>query len=110
MSRDSKSRAAERGEEDSAAAADDRSAFAKAWDLATQVSTICLMLVFPALAGFFLDRYLGSSVVCTTLGLLLGLGISGWQLMQLVRRMERNAAAEERRRQAAAPNEPDSKA
>jgi hypothetical protein len=82
---------AENGGNESGGPVDDRSAFAKAMDLATQVTTICLMLVFPALAGFFLDRWLGWGVVLTSLGLLVGLGISGLQLVRLVRRLERNS-------------------
>ena len=81
----------DQGGDESGGSVDDRSAMAKALDLATQVTTICLMLVFPALVGFFLDRWLGWGLILTTLGLLLGLGISGYQLIRLVRRLERNS-------------------
>ncbi len=99
MSNDAESRESSSAEEsqkaatdgDSRVTADDRSAVAKAMDLATQVTTICLMLVFPALAGFFLDRWLGWGLIGTSLGLVLGLAISGFQLVQLVRRLERNS-------------------
>jgi F0F1-type ATP synthase assembly protein I len=72
---------------------DDRSAFAKAMDLASQVTAICMTLVVPALAGYFLDRWLGWGVVLTSLGLLFGAGVAGFQLVRLVRRFERQSAS-----------------
>ncbi len=69
---------------------DTRSATAKAMDLVSQITSISLTAVLPALGGYFLDGYLETQVLFVILGLLAGMGMAGLQLIKLVQRLERN--------------------
>jgi hypothetical protein len=81
------------GDSKSGSARDDRSTFAKAYDLATQVTSICLTLAVPALIGWGLDYWLGTGILLTILGALAGMLLAGWQLVVLVRRLERESGS-----------------
>jgi len=75
--------------------ADDRSSFAKSLDLAYVLMSICAMLALPALCGFYLDRWLGTRLLLTVIGLLFGLATSIFQFLKLLKRLERNSAADD---------------
>jgi len=64
---------------------DERSNFAKGFDLATRISTACLTMVLPALLGYYVDQRLGTSVVFVLLGLALGMTLGIFQLIRLVK-------------------------
>jgi F0F1-type ATP synthase assembly protein I len=63
---------------------DTRSPAAKGMHLASQVTTISLMMVLPAAGGYYADTYFGTLPLLMILGLILGLGAGIWQLMKLV--------------------------
>lgn len=65
---------------------DDRSTLATAVLWASEVTTIVVEMVLPALAGRWLDKRLGTGDWFLTLGSLLGLGIGIWQLLRLTAR------------------------
>lgn len=72
---------------------DDRSAIAKSVDLAYAVMSICAILALPAWGGFTLDRWLGTRLLFTVIGLLIGLAASVFQFLKLLKRLERNSAS-----------------
>jgi F0F1-type ATP synthase assembly protein I len=72
---------------------DDRSAIAKSVDLAYALMSICAMLALPALGGFYLDRWLGTRLLFTVIGLLFGLAASVLQFLKLLKRLEQNSTA-----------------
>ena len=39
--------------------------------------------------GYFLDKKLGISPVCTSAGLILGMGIATWRMLQLAKKLEK---------------------
>ena len=63
---------------------DTRSPAAQALNLATQVTTISLMMVLPAVGGYYADIYFGTLPLCLIFGLILGVLVGIWQLIQLV--------------------------
>ncbi len=67
---------------------DDRSQTARAFDLATQLTTIALMMGLPALPGYWLDNWLGVLPLFTLLGLTIGLSVGFIQLIRLVRKLD----------------------
>lgn len=71
---------------------DTRSAMAKALDLVTQISTISLMAVLPAVGGYFVDRWLETKIVLLLVGLALGMAVAALQLMKLVKKLEQATA------------------
>ena len=71
-------------------AKDTRSPTAKALDLVSQITSIGLTAVLPALGGYFLDDWLGTKVLFVILGLVFGLIMAGLQLMRLVKKLEQN--------------------
>ena len=71
---------------------DTRSPMAKALDLVSQITTISLTAVLPAVGGYFIDNWLGTKIVFILIGLALGMTGAGFQLMNLVKRLERQAA------------------
>jgi len=71
---------------------DTRSPIAKALDLVSQITSIGLTAVLPALGGYFLDGWLGTKLVFVILGLVFGLAMAGLQLRKLVKKLERNNA------------------
>ena len=73
---------------DSSVTIDDRSAMAKAMDKVSLIISACLILVAPALAGYFVDQWLNTGVIFTLLGFFFGIGAGFWQLYKLVSRPE----------------------
>ena len=71
---------------------DTRSPIAKAMDLVSQITSIGLTAVLPALGGYFLDGWLETKVLFVILGLVLGLIMAGQQLKKLVKKLEQNNA------------------
>lgn len=56
-------------------------AAAMAW--VSRITTIALLMVVPGLGGLWLDRWLGTKVVFTLAGFVLGLAAGLWQLVNL---------------------------
>lgn len=79
--------------EDQQQSEDTRSPTAKALDLVSQITTISLTAVLPAVGGYFIDNWLGTKIVFILLGLLLGMTGAGFQLMKLVKKLERQTAS-----------------
>ena len=69
---------------------DTRSPIAKAMDLVSQITSIGLTAVLPALGGYFLDQWLATRLLFVVLGMLLGMAMAGLQLMKLIQKLERN--------------------
>lgn len=67
---------------------DDRSPMAQAIDTASQVFTACLMMVLPGIGGFYLDKYLQTSIVFTVLGFLFGFAAGALQIMKIVQKRD----------------------
>ena len=62
---------------------DDRSSWAKAVDTATEVFTACLMMVLPGIGGYFVDKYLNTSVAFTIAGVIFGLFAGFVQIIKI---------------------------
>jgi F0F1-type ATP synthase assembly protein I len=73
---------------DDAASQDDRSATAKAMDKVSLIISACLMLVAPALLGYFVDQWLQAGIAFTLVGFFFGIAAGFWQLYKLVSRSE----------------------
>ena len=71
---------------------DDRTSMARTVDLAYQLIAICVMSALPALGGFYLDRWLGSGLVFTVVGLVFGLATSIFQFMKMLKRLDQKNA------------------
>lgn len=71
---------------------DDRSPTAKSLSKVSDIMAICLLMIVPALIGYFVDQKLGSGFVFTLLGLFFGMFGSVYQLMQLVKFNEASIA------------------
>ena len=69
------------------AVGDDRSPISKAVGIASQITTIGMMMVIPAIGGYFLDQWLGTYVLLTVVGLFLGVASAAIQLSRLVRHL-----------------------
>ena len=65
---------------------------AKALDLVSQISTISLMSVLPAVGGYFVDLWLNTKIVFILIGLAIGMTVGGIQLMKLVKKLEEPSA------------------
>jgi len=65
-------------------AVDDRSPMAKSFSKASEVTSISIMMIVPGLIGYWIDQKVGSVLVFTLLGLVLGMGVAVRQLMLLV--------------------------
>ena len=76
--------------EDQQQSEDTRSPTAKALDLVSQITTISLTAVLPAVGGYFIDNWLGTKIVFILIGLALGMTGAGFQLMKLVNKLERH--------------------
>jgi F0F1-type ATP synthase assembly protein I len=63
---------------------DDRSPMAKSFSKASEVTSISIMMIVPGLIGYWIDQKVGSVLVFTLLGLVLGMGVAVRQLMLLV--------------------------
>ena len=81
---------------------DTRSSMAKALDLVSQITTISLTAVLPAVGGYFIDNWLGTKIVFILIGLALGMTAAGFQLMKLVKKLEHATATRSKRK---LPNE-----
>ena len=66
---------------------DDRAPMAKAMDWVSRITSACIVTVLPALGGYFVDNWLGTKVVFSLLGMLLGSAIGIYQLVKLVKAM-----------------------
>lgn len=63
---------------------DDRSPTAKALAKVSEISSISLVMVVPAVLGHFVDRYFGTVVLFTFLGLVIGMVAAIRQLKRFV--------------------------
>ena len=78
--------------EDQQQSQDTRSPTAQALDLVSQITTISLTAVLPAVGGYFIDNWLDTKIVFILLGLALGMTGAGFQLMKLVKKLEQQAS------------------
>ena len=69
---------------------DDRSSSARGMAWATQITSASIMMVLPALAGYYLDQWLGTVALFLFLGALLGLVAGGWHLTKMVQHQTAN--------------------
>jgi len=60
--------------------------------MVSQITSIGLTAVLPALGGYFLDGWLGTKLLFVILGLVFGLAMAGIQLKKLVKKLEQNNA------------------
>ena len=63
---------------------DDRSPTAKALSKVTEITTISLMMIIPAIIGYFVDQYFGTVILFTAIGLVIGMGSAIWKLIAFV--------------------------
>jgi F0F1-type ATP synthase assembly protein I len=63
---------------------DDRSPTAKALSKVTQITAISMMMIIPAIIGYWIDQYLGTKILCALLGLVLGVAAAIQQLIAFV--------------------------
>ncbi len=63
---------------------DDRSPTAKALSTVSHVTSISLMMIVPAIIGYFIDQYFKTLILFTSIGLVLGIASAVWQLIQFV--------------------------
>lgn len=68
---------------------DDRSPMAQALAQGSQVTAISLMMVIPAIIGHFIDQRLGTLILFTGIGFVVGVAAAVFQLVQLVRYQNR---------------------
>jgi F0F1-type ATP synthase assembly protein I len=61
---------------------------AKALDLVSQITTISLISVLPAVGGYFIDNWLGTKIAFMLIGLGLGMTAAGFQLKTLVKKLD----------------------
>jgi F0F1-type ATP synthase assembly protein I len=62
---------------------DDRSQQAKAYGMATQISSIGVEMMIPAVVGIWLDRQCGTFVLFAILGTAGGAAFGFWQLIKM---------------------------
>jgi F0F1-type ATP synthase assembly protein I len=62
---------------------DDRSALARATQVASNVTSVSLEMVLPILIGYWIDQRLGTKAVFAILGGVLGLATGIWSLMRM---------------------------
>lgn len=65
-------------------AEDDRSPTAKALSKVSQITSISLMMIIPAIVGYFIDQRLSTLILFTALGLMVGMAAAIWQLVKFV--------------------------
>ena len=70
--------------------ADDRAPAAKAIALVSQITTISLMMVIPAILGYFVDQWLNTVAVFTVVGLVFGVAAAVQQMIRLVKSMNKS--------------------
>jgi F0F1-type ATP synthase assembly protein I len=68
---------------------DDRSPMAIAMSKVSEIITICLMMILPALIGYWLDQKLNTVLLLTIAGLAIGLVGAIYQLRRLVASLNR---------------------
>ncbi len=73
---------------------DDRSSSARGLAWATQITSASIMMVLPALAGYYLDQWLGTVALFLFLGALFGLVVGGWNLIKMVQHQSATATQE----------------
>ena len=61
----------------------DPSFYAHLYQWQARISMIALEMVIPALIGVWLDRLLGTVVLCVILGVFLGMALGFWQLLKI---------------------------
>ncbi len=76
------------GAKDENGSIDDRSAMAKAMDKVSLIISACLMLVAPALLGYFVDQWIQTGIAFTLVGFFVGIAAGFWQLYKLVSKSE----------------------
>lgn len=64
---------------------DDRSPLAVALGWVSRITTVSAVMVIPGILGHFIDRWAGTVVLFTVLGMALGLGIGMWSLIRATR-------------------------
>jgi len=69
---------------------DDRSPTAKAMSIASRITTIGLLAIMPLVIGSWLDSWLCTKPIFMLVGVVFGFTAAGFQLMQLVRKLERD--------------------
>ena len=69
---------------------DDRSPTAKALAKVTQITTISLMMVIPAIIGYFVDQYFGTLILFTAIGLVVGIASAVKQLIDFVAHQDKD--------------------
>ena len=57
---------------------------AKSMSKASEIMTICLVMIVPGLIGYFVDQWLGTQFVFILLGLIFGMTGAAYQLIRLV--------------------------
>ena len=70
-------------------AEDDRSPTAKALSKASHITSISLMMIVPAIFGYLIDQRLGTLILFTAIGLLIGMSAAIWQLVNFVAHEDR---------------------
>lgn len=63
---------------------DDRSPTAKAFSKVSQITSISLMMIIPAIIGYFVDQRLQTLILFTAIGLIVGMSAAIWQLVKFV--------------------------
>ena len=70
---------------------DDRSSIAKGWSRASEIMAACIMMVLPALIGYWLDNWLETGQLFLIVGFFLGMIAAFYQLMKIVKSMDRKS-------------------
>ena len=70
---------------------DDRSPSAKALSKVAQITSISLMMIVPAIIGYFVDQYFNTLILFTAIGLVLGIASAIWQLIKLINKRDQSA-------------------
>lgn len=68
---------------------DDRSPMAKSLAKVSEIIAICLLMIVPAMVGYFVDQQVGTGFVFTVIGLVIGMFGAIQQLVQLVKSLSR---------------------
>ena len=69
---------------------DDRSPSAKAMSIVSQITTIGLLAIVPIVIGSWVDGRFGTKPIFILVSVVFGFTAAGFQLMQLVRKLERD--------------------
>ena len=64
---------------------DDRSSIAKGMSRGSEIVSVCMMMIIPALIGYFVDQKIGTRFLLTILGFVFGMSAAVWQLMKIVK-------------------------